>query len=945
LSYRFRNLILISAILFPAVVGLFRDNILQAVAKYMGVIPMQASMLLDRDCNKSKICRRVYEISLPDRDSSLVYAVGYHSAFAESQISLDLESNEKHSLNMNWFEFVTRTIGPELEGTRSVFLESFAHDGSKKLGLESNYVLFGSRQQINALEFIFKLFNVHLYLVLGFFAFAVGLIVSVSTSMDRQSIDISPSITGLLILVTMLCFSHTLDQILTLFSIPPSVIQTTPRILWGSLVIYLTFANNSLRPKESKSALALIGIYILVMFPSFFPGWGASVLNGWYRWYVATITFMAICIAPFLTDRKLVIAFGSLLVVDSLVLHQIISLSSGLYLSPLGLTGLFVYRNRHTFFKTLAAQKTWVKTAQLRSRLANLRTAHLDGTPGGMDAFMSAAIQCAAAVIGSKRAAIFIQKSSGPVIHSFSNGSVRQIADNQTPPLFARILQTNMEYWWINSKEIGNILGKRVRDSNPYYESDTAIVIPIALDKDIYGILSFTDIYGVKDGKKDKIFCDNIEILIRSFATLVAADLVKEKERNLSLGESLSKSITDKFIEHGLSANSVIEVARSFLSAIDQHFNFKMMYFSLDHVSRALKPIASSNLSDEHFKQWQAIPFKARVDNLISPFAVAANEQNVVFIPKIDQFYNLLEENSVSVLNAANTDALLVIPVIFSDQVLGLLCIMDGGDQVDRETKFFVEKPVVHFGFKIYECSVTNTAERQRLLLQKFVEPELADSLANAGSAPFPLGTVVTSVLIAQDLRGSTGGSHETPDPGEYAKKLHQFYQAAETVGGEIGLKLEITVGDSLIYLADRRSQYVDIFFPKLLARLHKETAKNAKNTMAVERVLTVFHFGKVFKGLFSPKQRLRWDITGADLNDLFKIESAAKTVPDGCLALSENFISELRHTWRESILNKPHTVIEVGPAKIKILVFNAEETYYMSEEFELELNKIGKVS
>jgi len=887
--------------LVPVVIGTSRDSVLSSMTNRSGISVLAPSSVSEKTCNE-EFCRVDTHFHLDPIALSKLRSpsVGYYGAFADSWIRLgsrDIDSIEKREdVRLSWFQFRTIPIGAHQDIQGDVSVVSVSPHQARRIGLTSPRLFLGETRQLDSLKRAFEFFNVHLYILGALLTLGAAVMLFASRQANR-AIDLTRllSLTGL-VCAAQFTYSHYFDDILQSVGVPLSLIEGQARLFWGPVVLVALL-------NSKRTLFTCVSLYLALVAPGLIDWPGRDIFfAGVYRSVVAATTVIA-AVETIRRKKYRFLPFILVATYDVGLLFGLVPMFGGIYLSPLTFPALPLLRYLDHFMVLARQHVLWYRRTGITQEMKALRESH-DTSFENWNRTLGKLVLTVATSTGANRVSICYLGLDSPLIVSYSSKRLKEYKDGRLPPVFARVVQTKEALWWVHKDDLSQLNTKQPK-RNETYTSDHAVVLPIICAGEVYGAISLTDFSDLGQILADPVQRQYTEEVIAGFVDLISSHLVRQRESSSVEIERTSNRLTEDFSHASSSVSGREQLVSAFLTAACKALGVRGMFFSFDSDSRALAMIsAHGEFHNDAVNLWKSIPFKARADNKISPFAIATNERKPIFIDDIQVFYNLLFQQSIDAVEATKTKGFLVHPVVLGETTFGLLVLVDSnsGAPVRREMLSILDQPVRYLAFQLEQVRNETVIREQEKVISHFADPRLVELLKGAdASAGMAIGDVFEGVLILQDLRGSTAASKKQPDPKELARRLAKVYQTASDIAKNYGAAFDKGNGDGLITTMNAPS--LDNRGALLLCLEYLLTVyKTAADQLGVSDTIVIAHRGIVFRGILGNTSRVAWDTCGRDLVDAFSIEKVAKKLDGVVFALSAEFLDGEQHPLGEFV-------------------------------------------
>ena len=722
IPFKKKHLIAFFALCAPIILVSGRDVVLRELSEYFHVTKLAPSMVSKPSC-ENDICSTSTSFDL-NQEIIKKYkntTVGTYGAEIDSYLNVFGEDIEpiktKNEIRPTWMKFRTWSIDTKNASSGTVKLICISPMGTKKLGLASNALYIGSKNDLEIIQFVHSLYNIHSYFLLALAILFVGFFIFFSATIV-DSISTSELIKKTLVLsFASILFSTILDDLFVGIGIPFPVIPNLPQLLWGPVLLLSVFDPGNKR----KFFITLWIIRIICSSASW--KYQEFFLYNTYRWAVLTVIVVS-AIEVFKNPKKrfvtpyLIFAFW-----DYLCLINFVAVRSAVYLSPLGFFGLFISEHIGYLSAILDHHIYWYERRVLSKRLQELR----DAKSIDKEEWLALQIEVCKSLrnaTGASRIGWVYLGFDSPIVLSVEGETVKKYEDGQLPPVFARVIQTKQSLWWVTDKELASFFPGHISRPSTNYKTNRAVVLPILVGADSYGAVALTEFENIQEIMNSDDKRQQLEQIITSFVDLISVQLVKKKESSSSLLQKQANELIRAFSEGVASLGKRNEIIEMFLKLVAKNSPCSAMYFDFEPKTERLHLITAVNMEDEQFKQWSDIPFRARPTNRISPFAITINEKRSVFIDNIQSFFNFLTPQSIEVLSVSGTKGFICSPVIFADQVIGLVCLLDipGEDPLKSHVISIVELAIKYFAYQLNQLEVAGLVRAQEGVLRQFAD-------------------------------------------------------------------------------------------------------------------------------------------------------------------------------------------------------------------------------
>ncbi len=915
----------LALVVLPCLAVSLRISVLEQFAHLIHASILSPSQMSDVACD-NRACIKQYKFNIPPPGGgSESQRVGFYNTFLSGVISQEEKLAPSYYEEFietppNWYQFQdfnVRSAGP-------FWVTAIAPAGRKKIGMDWPKVFFGTPDQIAALSTVHALFNTQLYIALSVITLVLALVLRVGMVRDRNSFDYRYTlITGLLVSCVCLAYSHLFDHLAFQMGLSLGSIENVSKWLWGPALCFLSLKSNW---------RALIASLVYLVAIGWFGGFGNTTPATFHTAYplivAAVALFVVISNRRDLTDFQLptVLCVGTV-IYDGLVVNGIVPLVTSSYLSPLAMTGLFAWIHRDGLRAILNLAFFGHK-----QELINVQLEALSKTRDQLssDLFLTEIAGILSAGLDANRASILILESGKPLIANYKGGKIEIIRDGYTPPVFARVLQTNEELFLVEGADL-----KTIRERAPdfsrkslKYSGCKSVVMPIASGQTCYGALAITDFANERDLMADPHYQEHLRGMIAVIRSEVLKWVMRDASEQSSASRKVEQEIISDLLSRAPSLRTSSDTMEAFCQILKLRTGLSAAYFSFDEKTEAATYIASHGLTERAKNLWGAASFYAKKDNNLSPIAIAINEKRPVFIEDITSFYGFLKSKSVQALDASDARGLIVLPVEGFQQRYGVLLIFQPRAQADTRSinEFrFLERFGELLAIQAYQSEINAKSEHQERTLRRIIDPELIDTvMSKENDHSQVVGRVEDSLIFVLDFRGSTQASRGIDDPSDLAQRLSKVYDAADKIVRRYGGYFEKGNGDGLLFTlkcTPSASSIAHLLFGDLFNHLQAVASRE----LGLRKSIVVAHRGQLFRGVLGTAGRMAWDNCGKELVNTFDIEKHAKQIGGVVLAISSAFCTSMEPSVSNAIQNCASQVILLEAMNEEIYVFNSQ--------------------
>jgi hypothetical protein len=959
-NYLLSKLLLVGLTITPVLLGYSRDPILDLKAKGSDIKIIEPSSSSPKSCSED-VCVRTFLFTI---NTSILARykspfLGYHSASLDSYVKIDNnpfnEVANRNELHLSWFKFKTYAVfipnqnsnilqtetTPSIsDQSRNIFdstpkspaEHSVKNDhtievvclspvGTKKLGMENPKIFFGSKDDIESLQATFSFFNVHLYIIAAILAIIFGVSLCLSEPVQKKGDEQKILFQSVIVFLALAGFSHYFDNDFISLGIPRTFVEGFVRIIFG-VVVSIFFLDG----KKQKTALIVYFIFILpCLFDSPLKDFFLHTL---YRWVFLSYTLI-LCSAIIKGKTNLLFsAFAILAIKDTLTLHNILPLTSGLYMFPLGLPGVLVLANSAYLQKIIENQIFLARTKEIGRLIDRLRTVG-DGTDADWENLFRKLTRSLNSATKATKISICYLRPNGTVTFSFNSHVFKSYKDGKIPRKFSRVIQTKTPMWWVNAKTLSEIGPISDSTNSSHYNTDMACLIPIVGGGKVFGAIAFTDFSNYTELFGNRERQTEIEGIIGRYLDFLTSWLMKFAHDNSIGRQRLSNDLITFFTSKSAVCTTRTQTIESFLDAIDHLFPCKSLYFRFDPDNeRRLHLVASKNLSEAEVETWSRIPFRARENNKHSPFAICINDRIPVYLPDITNLSNLLIPESLKVFQLSNARTFCSLPVLLGDKVLGLITLLDSNLHSEslKSAELMMSTPLTCLAYRLEQMTEHEELGKKEYLLSKLVSADLMTSLKQSldQEKQLAIGKVEHTFIIAHGKRRSASDGLDVSDPRNYAERLSLQFSVYRNILSEYKGHLEDLKWDGLasIIPASRDKQEVPLEVCMQYLSQILQTSSNEKHSLGSNVI--IFHRGDLFRGLLSSKQRLATEICGNELVNAIELKRAlSDSNTDAVLGISSQFLFHLRPEYEMMLAACTLGTLEVKHTRITLALYS----------------------
>lgn len=882
-----------------------RDVVISYMSKIMEVVQISPTDVAPPTCNE-EICTQVNSFRVEPKNTVLLKrpSVAAYGAQLDSYPIVNGQPIDPitslSSLRPTWQKFRTWPLPVDTVSINSPYLiklVSVSPLGTKKLGMDSPAIFLGEQSNLEVIQFLYSLYNIHFYLIIALSVLFLGFLLAIGGSPTGTTHFEEIAKKTAVIATASIMFSGIFNDIFIILGAPIGYISNFPQLFWGPAIFLCVLPRGRVRT-------VLISLWCArVIACQFDWQYRDFLFYQTYRWSVVGAT-AAVGIAVIkLKDTRRSLPFLLLMAWDASSLLGLIPVKSAMYLSPLGFFGLYTSLHLNLFRTIYENHKHWYERRKIALILEKMRAQNTLGKEQWVD-LLGEFCRAVGNATNARRVGICYLGFDSPLILTLSNDLIKQFEDRQLPPIYARVIQTKQPLWWATTEELATLLPGRSLNRKDIYRDGRAIVVPILVGDDAYGAVALTDFEDLPEILSSEDRKAQIELTISSFLDMISGHVVRKREVSSSHIERQSNDLISTYSQAVSRSNDKNEVANIFLMALTETIPVSAMYFSYDPGTERLHLENTSRMHQDQVTAWREIPFRARPTNRTSPFAISINEHRSVFVEDIHSFFNFLTPQSVDVLEASRTKGFVSAPVIFGDRVLGLVALLDrpGEKSMTTEVPKILDLPLRYFAYELVQSTMAKKINLQDRALSRFTDPRLTSLVLNATANELAIGGAEPAVIIIQDLRGSTEASRLERDAHALATKLARIYDKTSKIAESYNASYEKCNGDGTVTTmpssTDSNGRGIELSL-RLLTEVHAE----AQAVLGVRASLVCVHRGQPFRGILGTTRRVAWDICGADIVDTFAIEKAAKSRPGTVLAISEQIV-ELEPPPVREILN-----------------------------------------
>ena len=870
------------------------------------------------------VCIKQFRFHAPEsREGEGPKSVGFYNTFLSGSLSQDLNSSPSSYLELtktppNWYQFQDTTVLPG----RDIWVTAIAPAGRKKIGMDWPMIFFGTPDQIAALSTVHSLFNTQLYIALSAITLVIALVLRVGVVKKRNRLQYRYTLTtGLLISIVGLTYSHLFDHMAYQMGISLGIIENVSKWFWGPSLCFLTLRRFSWAIGASAVYTAMIALT---------GGYHAQTPTLFHLSYPAIVAIT--CAFTVIFNRKELFKLQSpialclaAVVYDALVVNGVVPLITSSYLSPLAMPGFFAWAHRDGLRAIVNLAFFGHKQELVNERLEFLTKSRNELNT---EEFLTQISKMIATGLDARRASVLILESGKPIIATYFDGKVEIIRDGYTPPVFARVLQTNEEMFLVEASELKMIrerapeLSKRGSD----YATGKSIIVPLSAGPHCYGALAVTDFHFEKDILEDLQYQEHARGMITVIRSEVLKWTIGDVSEKKTASRKLEHDIVSELLSKAPSYRTPVQALKSFCTTLKQHTELNSAFFSFDESTEAATYVDSAGLSDIAVNRWSAASFYAKRDNKLSPIAIAINEKRPVFIEDINSFFGFLQQKSIAALEASDTRGLIVLPIEGFERHYGVLLVFQSGAHAERysiDGFRFLERFGELLAIQAYQSEINARSELQESTLRRIIDPALVETvMAKNNSHAKVVGVVEDSFVFVLDFRGSTAASRRFEDPAEMANCLSRVYDEADKIVREYGGYFEKGNGDGLLFTL-KNTPKIALMVHHLFSELFLRLRIVAERELGLSQSIVVAHKGKIFRGVLGTSGRMAWDNCGRDLVNAFDIEKHAKRIDGVVLAISESFCTGLDRSISEAIRSSSSGAIRIDAMNEEVYVFD----------------------
>jgi len=688
---------------------------------------------------KNDVCYKDYYFKIPGHVSFVNPSVGFYSAFVDSTIKVGKSSFYKDILNTkglvsSWWNFQNFRISKNDFG-KELVVRTFSENNTKKNGMSKEFIYLGSASSIDSLEYSWKFINIYSYIFLGFICLLVGFLAN--TVQDKK---FNPFVHSLVLFLGLIGLSHSADNLFYSLGISNDALMSIVRFSYLYSIWYSIFQING----KKNNILVYCGV-IVFAFSCFPSSYSNLVLNGFYRWLVS-ISSISLFYSS-IKKRKLSIILLSLYFIwDSLVLFGLLNLSTGIYMSPIALGLLFISLNNKKVKRIIRNNLSWIRKEEIKNELAEVEK--LDLSYKELKDLLIKVLRSLMYDIGSSRGSICFFNDNNPIIVNVTNSTIKTIDDGIIPEVFGKVIQSGDPIWWASDDQFNQL--RQGDNENTFGISS---VVPIKVSKKIFGALSVTGFqHSMIEVEEDLL---TIENTIESYIDLITRYLIYNENLSGDLLLKTRKKLNDTLSNQLIKVNDSLNAYQYLCESVSENLDVIAMVFSFQEDDRSLTLCGFSGERDEIKDEWSKVPFKARHNNKISPFAVAVNEKKQVFVSNIKSYYSILKsKHSQRLFELTDTSGFYCNPIIIDENVNSLLVILEkqNSNFFNNELNETLSVAISYLTYKLREIEIKESENRKDKLLNKFVPEEAKNQILSDGIA-FEKDH---GMLLMIDLRSST---------------------------------------------------------------------------------------------------------------------------------------------------------------------------------------------
>ena len=668
----------------------------------------------------------------------------------------DISSSSE--IKSTWCEFQNYKLS-NYDIDNIMVLRSYGDRNTKKIGMSREFVFIGEANQINALEYSWNFLNIYSYIFLSFICLLYGFLAS--SLKDKR---FNPFLHSIIISYSLIGFSHSIDNLLYFLGVSHEMLLSSVRYSYLFSVIYSIFQINN---TKRKSILYILGgVFALSSFPTIYSDF---ILHGAYRWLVLACSLSLFFVS--LKNKNFIASLLSIYFVwDSFVIFNILKLSSGVYLSPISLGFLFLAINYKKVNKIIRNNISWIKKEDLKNQLREIETNDLPFDE--LRELLTKVICNLMYNVNSSRASICFFNDGKPVIINVCDGKISTFNDGVIPEVFGKVIQSGDPIWWADDSTFSSF--KKVPEDKHFGVSSIA---PIKVSSKVFGAVSLTNFKFSKEELKGEV--SSIESTIDSYIDLIIRYLIYNENQNKLQMKNLRSELNNKVSSSLIDIKDKKNAYQSYCDIISEKLDVVTLIFTFSEKDRGLDLVGFSGENNIIRDEWSKIPFKARLDNKISPFAVSVNEVKPIYVSNIESYYSILKsKHSKKLFELTKTKGFFCTPVVVDEKVDSLIVVLEkkvskcfSNDIMDT-----LNVSLSYLSFKLKEIDIIELESKKDNLLNQFVPENAKNRILQEGNAyEDDYGT-----LVMIDLRSSTKISNISS---KYADK---FVDCVETVRAKI---------------------------------------------------------------------------------------------------------------------------------------------------------------
>lgn len=853
-----------------------RYTVIDFFAESMNVEVLHVQKVSQISCAEG-LCKRKYNFQLSSENSR--EAVGYFNVMSDSYIEIDSEPKREvktlDDFKISWFEYHSFSLPNDVNDINVVATSS---GRARKNTMIYPKIYVGSKDAIRALEFIFKSLTIYFYIFLGLIVILLGVLLKYANleSGRKQFLMIAT-----LIFVTMILYSHSVDVVLSVIVSNQYFIDAFIKT-FTLLSLSLILVDDC---KRNKLVLIFSSVYLIL---SLSTPENQKIAYSLYKYIAIGQCLLFIrkgVMSNLKLQRQFYILTSFFMIHDLGLIFSLFSYDSSIYITPKILVSLFVVKFYPYLLEIISkSDKVRIKEDILHE---------LDQDKLISETKVSEKL---ATLFDCQRVSLCTLKPA-PIIYSFIEGKgCDVIKDGVIPSVFARVVQSKCEFWFEKSRNILNIKDRSKKLNTTDYESEYFVTLPIIVNSEVVACISFTEFKFIDHYLENIYKQDQIKILIgriinafeKYYRNLYAEEVEQINEK--------SNTMLDNYF---CSVDGDDEVARAY-EVINRNYEDVSGLFLKYNTDTTLRVETSFSLSEDELNSWREIPFKIVRSNLTSPLAVAINENKIVFINNISNYYDILDELSIELARKYNYKSLLFIPIFFKEHVYGVLVLRSGEPMsvrsIDKEIKQLHSIINMNYHQKYIQA-------KNEELANKFVPEHIRTKMLN-NEDTFEEDH---GLLIMIDLRMSTKiTNNSTEDYDSFmlvVERLKEFVLTQE----DKGFSVQRIEWDAF-YITKSAKEIEDVwdesldFINNCFEITQTEYLDRFQNFMSPTDYSsrTCLYFGDISRDLVSGKTTI-WDITGAAMAAVCKMEQTCKKI-EGHLYATDIIVNKLDHlNWFDS--------------------------------------------